>query len=62
MEDLLKKLTLDFFGERCHKIVNAKLFNPEKAVFLDVCIVKGGYAALSDEMKSGKVLKSKPEK
>ena len=124
MEEILKKLTLDFFGEGCHKITPAKLFEMDKVVFLDVrskeecetlgihlrhhknvkmlnipldelpqylddlskdlsirifCpanvrstiamvyllykgykdvrIVDGGYAALTDEMKPGKVLK-----
>ena len=129
MEELLKELTLDYFGEGRHKITPANLFKMEKAVFLDVrskeenetlhihlrhhknikilnipldelpqhldeipkdiptgifCpanvrstiamvylmqegykdvrIVEGGYAALTDEMKPGKVLKLKQER
>ncbi len=124
MEEVLKKLTLDFFGAGCHKITPIKLLNMDKAVFVDVrsheeratlgihlkhhkgiqflhipldelpdryeeiprgetigifCpanvrstiamvyliykgykqvqIIEGGYAALTDEMKPGKVLK-----
>ncbi len=124
MEEVLKKLTLDFFGAGCHKITPSKLLSMGKAVFVDVrsieeketlgihlkhhqgiqflhipldelpdrykeipndemigifCpanvrstiamvyllykgykevkIIEGGYAALTDEMKPGKVLK-----
>lgn len=36
MEDVLKKLTLDFFGAGCHRITPSKLLGMKKAVFLDV--------------------------
>lgn len=36
MEEVLKKLTLDFFGAGCHKITPNKLLNMKKAVFVDV--------------------------
>lgn len=36
MEDILKKLALDFFGTGCHKISQSKLLRMEKAVFVDV--------------------------
>ncbi len=129
MEEVLKKLTLDFFGAGCHKITPSKLLSMDRAVFLDVrsleeretlgihlkhhqgiqflhipldelpdrfdeiprdcligifCpanvrstiamvyllykgysdvkIIEGGYAALTDEMKPGKVLKLVKEK